>query len=154
VFSSRFVVHQEPDKIESRRARINHSSRNSEKLAFAAVGFAMTTTRQPGASSARWRRQISRNLRRTRLRITAPPTLREVTNPNRVQLFAGSHATLRRNSRPCAERPSERTKANSRLSRMRAARGNRSLSGLGVSGVGDLDTFGQQPFATALTAAA
>jgi hypothetical protein len=154
VLSARFVVHQEPDKIESRRARINHSSRNCKKLASAAADFAMTTTSQPGSSNARCRRQISRKRRRKRLRVTALPTLREVTNPNRVALCAGFGATLRRNNRPCAERPSERTNANSRLSRMRVARGNRSLSGLGVPGVGNLDTFGQQPFATALAAAA
>lgn len=37
---------------------------------------------------------------------------------------------------------------------MRTARGNPSLSGFGVPGVGDLDTLGQQAFATALAAAA
>jgi hypothetical protein len=37
---------------------------------------------------------------------------------------------------------------------MRAARGNRSLSGLGMPGVGDFDTLGQQAFSTALPAAA
>jgi hypothetical protein len=37
---------------------------------------------------------------------------------------------------------------------MRTARGNPSLSGFGVPGVGDLDTLGQQAFATALAAPA
>ena len=148
------VVHQEPDKIGSRRARINHSSRNSEKLASAAADFATTTTSQPGAIIVRCSRQISRNLRRTRLRITAPPTRREVTRPNRVPPPAGSRAALKRKSRPCTERPSERTRQNSRPNRMRAARGNRSLSGLGMPGVGDFDTLGQQAFASTLAATA
>jgi hypothetical protein len=143
ILSVRYPVHQGPDKIESRRERINHSSCISEKLARAAGGFAMTTTRNPGASNSRCKRQISRNLRRTRLRSTAPPNRRGVTNPNRVPPPAGSRATLRRNNRPCTERPSDRTKANSRPSRMRAARGKRSRLGLGVPGVGGLDTLGQ-----------
>ncbi len=37
---------------------------------------------------------------------------------------------------------------------MRTARGNPSLSGFGVPGVWDLDTLGQQAFATALAPAA
>lgn len=113
-------VHREPDKIGSRRARINHSSRNSEKVAPAAAGLATTTISQPGASVARCNRQISRNLRRIRLRITAPPTRLEVMSPNRDPPPAGSFAAFKRKSRPCTERPSERTKANSRLNRMRA----------------------------------
>jgi hypothetical protein len=143
VLSANCIVHQEPDKIGSRRARINHSSRNSEKRASAAADFATTTTSQPGANILRCSRQISRNLRRTRLRITAPPSRREVTSPNRVPPPAGSRTALKRKSRPCTERPSERTRPNSRLNRMRAARGNRSLSGLGMPGVGDFDTLGQ-----------
>ena len=146
--------HQEPDKIESRLVRINHSSRNSQKRARAASGLAATTTRSPGASNRRCKRQISRNLRRTRLRVTASPKRREVINPKRVPPPAGSRTTLKRNNRPCAEHPCDRTKANSRLSLMRAARGKPSFSGLGVPGVWNLDTLGQQAFATALTTAA
>jgi hypothetical protein len=154
VTSACCIVHQEPDKIGSRRARINHSSRNSEKLASAAADFATTTTSQPGAVIVRCSRQISRNLRRTRLRITARPTRREVTSPNRVAPPAGLGAALKRKSRPCTERPCARTRANSRPRRMRTARGNRSLSGLGMPGVGDFDTLGQQAFSTSLAPAA
>jgi hypothetical protein len=50
------------------------------------------------------------------------------------------------------ERPFPRTKANSRLDRIRAARGNRNLSGFGMPGVRDFDTLGQQAFPTALAA--
>jgi hypothetical protein len=134
--------------------RINHSSRNSEKLALAAAGLATTTTSQPGANIARFNRQISRSLRRTLLRVTAPPTRLDVTNPNRDLPPAGFGAAHKRKSRPCTERPSERTRANSRLSLMRASRGNRILSGLGMPGVGDFDTLGQQAFPATLATAA
>jgi hypothetical protein len=116
--------------------------------------LAVTTTRSPGAIHGRCKRQISRNLRRTRLRVTASPRRREVIRPKRVSPTAGSPATLKRNKRPCAVCPCDRTRANSRLRLMRTARGKRSLSGFGVPGVGDLDTLGQQAFATALATAA
>jgi hypothetical protein len=61
---------------------------------------------------------------------------------------------LKRNKRPCAECPCDRTSANSRLNLMRTDRGNPSRLGFGVPGVGDLDTLGQQAFATALATAA
>jgi hypothetical protein len=116
--------------------------------------LAATTTRSPDSTHGRCKRQISRNLRRIRLRVTASPRRREVIRPKRVSPPAGSRATLKRNKRPCAECPCDRTSANSRLRLMRTARGNPSLSGFGVPGVGDLDTLGQQAFATALAAAA
>jgi hypothetical protein len=116
--------------------------------------LAATTTRSPQVIQGRCKRQISRNLRRIRLRVTAPPRRRGVIRPKRVSPPAGSRATLTRNKRPCAERPCDRTRANSRLRLMRTARGNPSLSGFGVPGVRDLDTLGQQAFATALAAAA
>jgi hypothetical protein len=110
--------------------------------------------RRPEVSSGRCKRQISRSLRRTRLRATASPKRREVIRPKRVSPAAGSRAMLKRNKRPCAEYPCDRTNANSRLNLMRTARGNPNLSGFGVTGVGDLDTLGQQAFATALPTAA
>ena len=114
----------------------------------------MTTIRSPEASIARCKRQISRSLRRTRLRVTASPRRRGVIKPKRVPPAAGSLVALKRNKRPCTERPCDRTRANSRLNLMRAPRGNPSFSGFGVPGVGNFDTFGQQALATALAAAA
>ena len=116
--------------------------------------MAAATTRSPDSTHGRCKRQISRNLRRIRLRVTASPRRREVIRPKRVSPPAGSRATLKRNKRPCAECPCDRTSANSRLRLMRTARGNPSLSGFGVPGVGDLDTLGQQAFATTLAPAA
>jgi hypothetical protein len=148
------VVHREPDKIERRRARSNHSSRNSQKEASAAALLAVATTSQPGTTIARCNLQISRSIRRTRFRTTAPPSRREVMSPNLAISPADPGAAVNRNRRPCAERPSARTYANSRPRRTRARRGNRNLSGFGMPGVGDFDTLGQQAFAAALAAAA
>jgi hypothetical protein len=119
-------------------------------VAWLAIDLAAITIRNPEASNGRCKRQISRNLRRTRLRVTASPRRRGVIKPKRVPPAAGSCATLNRNNRPCAERPCDRTSANSRLNLMRTARGNPSLLGFGVPGVWDFDTLGQQAFATAL----
>jgi hypothetical protein len=110
--------------------------------------------RRPEVSRGRCKRQISRSLRRTRLRATASPKRRGVIRPKRASPAAGSRAMLKRNKRPCAECPCERTSANSRLNLMRTALGKPNLSGFGVTGVGDLDTLGQQAFATALPTAA
>ena len=109
--------------------------------------------RRPEVRSGRCKRQISRSRRRTRLRATASPKRREVIRPKRVSPAPGSRAMLKRNKRPCAECPCDRTSANSRLDLMRAPRGNPNPSGFGVPGVGDLDTLGQQAFATALPTA-
>jgi len=73
--------------------------------------------------------------------------------PKRVRDPSGALATLSRSNRPWTERPFARTRVKSRLRRRRASRGKRSLSGLGVPGVVDFDTLGQQALASALTAA-
>jgi len=73
--------------------------------------------------------------------------------PKRAGSVSGPRTALKRKSRPCAERPSVRTSANSRPSRMRAARGNRSFLGFGVAGEVDFDTLRKQALATALAAA-
>jgi len=146
------LVIQERGKIESWRMRSNHSSRNSSCPASAAEDFAETTTSHPGKICGRCRRQISLRRRLTRLRTTAQPTRRDVTSPKRVS--PSSRAAVTRRKRPCTERPFRRTRANSRLSRMRAPRGKPRRSGLGVTGEMDFDTLRQKPLATTLAATA
>lgn len=92
--------HAERGKIESLRARSNHSSRNSAKVALAAADLATVMTSQPGNMTGRCTRQISRRRRRVRLRITAPPTRRDVMSPKRVSPPSGSSLMLRRRYLP------------------------------------------------------
>ncbi len=146
--------HAERGKIESLRARSNHSSRNSAKVALAAADLATVMTSQPGSMTGRCRRQISLSRRRVRLRMTAPPTRRDVISPNRVSPWVGSSLMLRRRYLPCTVLPSSRTSANSRPRRTRAARGKRSRLGFGMAGEVDFDTLWQQALAAALAAAA
>lgn len=144
--------HEEPGKIESRRVRSNHSSRNASNVVSAAWDFATITTIQPGTAASRCRRQISRRRRRTRFRTTAPPTRREVMIPKREASPSGPFTALRRRYLPWATRPSLRASANSRPRRTRAARGKRSFLRLGVAGEMDFDTLRQQALAATLTA--
>lgn len=146
--------HAERGKIESLRARSNHSSRNSAKVALAAADFATVMTSQPGNTTGRCRRQISLRRRRVRLRMTAPPTRRDVISPKRVSPSEGSAVILRRRYLPCTVLPFSRTSANSRPRRTRAARGKRSRLGFGMAGEVDFDTLRQQALAAALAAAA
>jgi len=75
------VFHSESVKIESRRARSNHSPWSSSKGAVAAADLATMTIIWPGAIKGRCARAISRRRRRVLLRATAPPTRLEVTIP-------------------------------------------------------------------------
>lgn len=147
--------HARGGKIESRRARSNHSPLNSSKPARAAPGLAMTTIRHPAGNPAREARTSSRIRRRVLFRTTAPPTRLEVIIPVRAQ--PGSPGKKRRasfRSRPCADFPPSRTREKSRPSCRRAALGNRSRSGGRVAGVVDFDTLWQEALAPTLAAAA
>lgn len=79
--SNKQVFHSRGGKIERRRARSNHSAFNCSKGASAAADFATITTRDPAGIWAMHDLRISRRRRRTLLRITAPPTRREVMMP-------------------------------------------------------------------------
>lgn len=84
--------HGRGGKIESRRARSNHSPRKSSSEASAAEDFATITIQLPGGIMGKECRATSRKRLRTRLRTTAPPTLRDVMMPMR----AGVPSTWRR----------------------------------------------------------
>ncbi len=148
--------HRGGGKIESRRARSNHSPLNSSNEAVALAGLAMATIHAPGGKSGREARISSRRRRRTLFLTTAPPTRFEVIIP----AFAGSpfskHKRASLNSRPCVTFPFSRTWANSLPSRRRAALGNPSFfrSGCGVAGKMDFDTLRQETLASTLAAAA
>ena len=146
--------HERGGKIESRRARSNHSARNSSNAAPAAEGLAITTIRRPGGKSGRWNRTNSRNRRRTLFLTTAPPTRLEVMIPVFVSPAHEGQKTASFNRRPCADFPPSLTLAKSRPSRRRADLGNLPRSGFGVAGVVDFDTLGQETLASPLAAAA
>jgi hypothetical protein len=103
----------------------------------------------------RWVRKISRRRRRTRMRSTAPPILREVMRPQRTVPVSGMRRAVNRRNRPCRMMPAARTCANSPEVRNRRARGNRSdsRSGSGVAGVVDFDALWKEAFASMAAAA-
>ena len=143
-------------KIESRRARSNHSPLNSSNEAFALACLAIATTRAPAGKSARENRINSRSRRRTLFRTTAPPTRFEVMIP----AFAGDPFSWQRtatlSSRLCATRPFSRTREYSQPSRRRASLGKRSRfrSGFGVAGKMNFDTLRQETLASPLATTA
>ena len=148
------VFHSERAKIESRPARSNHSARRPENSASAAAGLATTTTRRPAAICGRHSLRISRRRRRILLRVTAPPTRRDVTMPTDLEP-SDSFKTPTRKKRPWAWRPCSRTFLNSPLRRSLADFGKRSLgrSGLGVPCEVDFDTFREKALASVAPAA-
>ena len=70
-------------RIEARPARRNHSPSNSRYVAFAAETRATITIHVPATIWFWCLRTTSRRRRRTRLRTTALPIVREVTKPAR-----------------------------------------------------------------------
>lgn len=147
--------HARGGKIESRRARSNHSPRNSSKEAVALAGLAMATINAPSGKSGRKTRINSRRRRRTLFLTTAPPTRLEVMMPVLAPSPFSKRKRASLKSRPCATRPLSRTWANSHPSRRRAVFGKYSLfrSGGGVAGKVDFDTFRQETLASPLAAA-
>lgn len=107
------------ERMALRCASCSHSAVSASKLAREAFCLAIRTIHQPRCSSGRTARTTSRNLRRTRLRITAPPTRREVMKPIRVSVSVSAFKTLRTISLPWNDKPSRLSLANSpaRLSR-------------------------------------
>ncbi len=97
----------------ARRASCCHSSRREANVAFAERGFATTTIQTPAGNTARESRTISRSLRRTRLRTTAPPTFFEVTKPMRAGFSSTPFNTPRSIIFPCCAAPSVLTRRNS-----------------------------------------
>jgi len=147
--------HAEGGKIESRRARSNHSALNSSNEAAAAPGLAITTMSPPAGNPPREARISSRRRRRTLLRTTAPPTRFEVMIPARAHPdSSGGQKRASLISRPWTTLPLSRTREKSRPSRRRADLGNRSRSGGGVAGKVDFDTLRKEALASTLAAAA
>ena len=142
-------------KIESRRARSNHSPLNSSNEAVALAGFAIATMRDPAGKSGLVSRMSSRRRRRILLRTTAPPTRLEVMIPALVGSEFSRLSKATRRSRPWVTRPCSRTCENSRLSRRRAFLGKSSFfrSGSGVAGKVDFDTLWKEALASPLAAA-
>lgn len=70
----------------------------------------------------RFSRNASRIKRRTRLRTTAPPSLRLVTNPRRTSLPSPDRCQLSSNPPQARRSPTRRRRANSREPRKRCAR--------------------------------
>jgi hypothetical protein len=77
-----------------------------------------------------WRRKLSRNSRRARLRTTAPPIRAEVTTPNRDEDGEGNGRQLAIKQPTITREPSCRSRAKSRPYLMRALRPNRSRPGV------------------------
>ncbi len=71
-------------KIAARVPRAIYSERSESPLARDAAARTMSTIQMPGNIRGCDSRTISRKRRRSRLRTTALPTLREVTRPKRV----------------------------------------------------------------------
>ncbi len=96
----------EGKSIEARSANRNHSSLSSAAVARAARCRAITTSQPPARNRDRLARIASRRRRRTRLRATAPPTRRDVTNPMRQSRpGSASRSTPRTMKRPPNDRP-------------------------------------------------
>jgi len=112
-------------RIAPRHASCEHSSASTANDAFAADDFATTTSHTPGISHGRIARKTSRSRRRTRLRITAPPTRLLVIMPTRPSASPQPLSTPRTSILPCTGFPSFRTRANSAVRMSRAAFGNR-----------------------------
>ena len=148
--------HSAEGKIERRRARSNHSDFNSSKVAVAAPDLATITTLAPGDIDSRQSLTISLRRRRTLLRITAPPTRREVIMPMRAVNTSSERRIPTRRRRVWDAFPWSRTRVKSPLLRRRADLGKRRrpLLGLGVSGEVDFDTFWKEAFAALLAASA
>lgn len=70
-------------RASTRARRRSYSVASSAYSACAAGGFARTSTSTPSGRSPRVPATWPRSLRLTRLRVTAPPTARETTNPTR-----------------------------------------------------------------------
>jgi len=85
-------------RIEARFARSNHSRSSAGSVAETAFRRAIRTSHVPCFTWGRFRRTTSRNLLRTRLRSTAPPTRRDVMKPTRVP--SARESTPRTNSLP------------------------------------------------------
>ena len=122
-------------RIEARSARRNHSSFSARYEAPAAAGRAMTTNQKPFRSRPCWVRTISRSRRRTRFRITAPPTRFEVTKPARNNFSFSCARTPRIRVRPRCAVPSALTRANSSGRTRRLPFGNDKLGELGLDGM-------------------
>ncbi len=112
-------------KMRAFPASCAHSAASARLATFAAPGFATTTSQSPSRNIGRERRTISRSLLLTRLRTTAPPSRREVTIPVRVAPHVPVSNTPISISRPCTDRPSSRTRANSEARASRATFGKR-----------------------------
>ena len=118
--------------------------------------MATITTLAPGDIVSRQSLTISRSRRRTLLRITAPPTRREVMMPMRAVNASSDRRIPTRKRRVWDAFPWSRTRVKSPLLRRRADLGKRRrpLLGLGVSGEVDFDTFREKPLAAVTAAAA
>lgn len=119
-----------PGSSPARCASHRHSRRSCSNEASPARALATVTTRCPGVIPCPNSRTMARRRRRTRLRTTAPPTLLEVTKPNR-EGTAGSdsegssirlHASTRK--APAWDRPDSRTVRNSAPAVILRLRGN------------------------------
>ena len=84
-----------------------------------AAFLAMSTKQNPARNSCWCWRTISRKRRRTRLRTTAPPRRRDVTNPARDGSEFSIGATFNIRSLPCRVVPSRLTRSYSERRRRR-----------------------------------
>ena len=123
---------------------------------MAAPDLATITTLAPGDIDSRQTLIISLRRRRTLLRITAPPTRREVIIPMRAENASSERRIPTRRRRVWDAFPWSRTRVKSPLLRSRADLGKRRrpLLGLGVSCEVDFDTFWKEAFAALLAASA
>jgi len=117
---------------EARKQRVRAASRsaaNCSAVAPAASGSARTTSRLPAGSMARRAATRWRNWRRIRLRTTAPPTVRDTTNPARAAMppvSANARWTTRRGRD--ARRPSRIVALKSGRRRSRDAAGSTGIA--------------------------
>jgi len=119
------------DRIEARRAKLNHSLSISLVSANVAGRRAISTIQKPSFNRGRVSRTISRSRLRARLRMTALPMRREVINPTRMP---GSEvlSTLNTMNFPDHELPPFLTFPNSEALARRAAFGKRKVPRFGL----------------------